>query len=233
MKSVNKNYVGLGLLFLPFFSFCQKYWEASLSPGASVYYGDLTVPDVTFRETHLALQLGIKRYFNGQDAIRLNVLHGTISGDDNNYPSHQGRGNKFVGKFTEFAVMGEIDLKGRRRFSKKKGYQKTASPYIMFGLSGIHSMPEVTYGQPDSKDIGVDYPAWHFGMPFGAGYKFDVNERIVVGAELGLRLTLSDYLDGTQASGNAYKNDSIFFGGLTVGYRFMKGKRPKRVVSIG
>ena len=128
--------------------------------------------------------------------------------------------------------MGEIDLKGRRRFSKKKGYQKTASPYVMFGLSGIYSKPDVTYGQPNSKDKGVDYPAWHFGMPFGGGYKFDISEQLVFGMEMGLHLTLSDYLDGTQASGNAYKNDAFFFGGLTVSYRFMKFKR-RRVVSMG
>ncbi len=232
MKSMNKFITGLALLCLPAFCFSQNYWEVGLAAGASVYYGDLTVPAVTFKETHLAGQISLKRYFNGEHAIRLNVLHGTFSGDDNNFKSLSSRGNKFVGKFTEFAFMGELDLKGRRRFSKKKGYQKTASPYIMVGLSGIYSNPDVTYGQPDSKDKGVNYPSWHFGIPIGGGYKFDINERITVGAELGLRLTLSDYLDGTQASGNAYKNDAFLFSGITAGYRFVKGKR-KRVVSIG
>ncbi|MBI1226963.1 MAG: hypothetical protein GC192_17155 [Bacteroidetes bacterium] len=220
MKSVNKLLTGLVLLAFPLFCFSQNYWEISLSPGASVYYGDLTVPIITFKETHFAEQISIKRYYR-DNALRFNVLHGTLSGDDSNYSRNRSRGNKFVGKFTEFALMGEIDLKGRRRFSKKLGYQKTASPYIMFGLSGIYSKPDVTYGSPDSKDIGIDYPSWNFGMPVGVGYKFDLNERVVFGAELGLRLTLSDYLDGTQASGNAYKNDAFFFGGITVGYRII------------
>jgi opacity protein-like surface antigen len=174
------------------------------------------------KQTHLAGQLSIKRYFHGEHALRFSLLHGTISGDDANYPSHSDRGNSFKGKLTEFSFMGEIDLKGRKRFSKKLGYQKTSSPYIMFGMSGINCKPDVVYGQADSKDKGVELPKWHFGMPVGAGYKFDFNERVVFGVELGLRLTLSDYLDGTQASGNAYKNDSFMFAGLTASYRLHK-----------
>lgn len=224
MKTMSKIFAGLLFLATPVFGFCQKYWEVSLTPGAIVYYGDLTVPDVTMRETHLAGQFNLKRYFDGEHALRFGVLHGTISGDDRNYERLSGRGNRFKGRLTEFSVMGELDLRGRRRFSKRAGYQKTSSPYIMFGFSGVYCKPDVTYGQPDSKDKGIDYPNWHFGTPFGAGFRFDANERVVFGVELGLRLTLSDYLDGTQASGNAFKNDAFVFGGVTAGYRFQKRK---------
>lgn len=222
MKSMYRFALGLCLMASPIFVFSQDFWEVGVAPGAIVYYGDLTVPDVTLKETHLGGQLSVKRYFHGDNAIRFNALFGTISGDDKNYERNSIRGNSFVGHLAEFAVMGEIDLKGSRRFSKKVGYQRTGSPYLMFGLSGIYCNPKVTYGQPDSKDKGIDYPSWHFGMPFGGGYKFDINERVVVAAELGIRLTLSDNLDGTQASGNAYKNDSFVFFGLTAAWRFEK-----------
>lgn len=222
MKSMYKFIAGLVFLAIPFFGFSQNYWEVSISPGALVYYGDLTVPAVTFKETNLAGQLSIKRYFGGENALRFNVLHGTISGDDKNYERISVRGNRFVGRLTEFSLMGEIDLRGRQRFTKRGGYHKTSSPYVMFGLSGIHCKPDVVYGQPDSKDKGIDYPDWHFGMPFGAGFKFDANERLVFGIELGIRLTLSDYLDGTMFSGNSFKNDAFVFGGITAAYRFQK-----------
>lgn len=225
MKAVKDFLVCFFMFFIPAFCVAQNYWEVSLSPGATIYYGDLTVPIITFKDSHMAGQLSLKRYFNGEHAMRFNIIHGSLSGDDNNYQKNSARGNNFIGRITEFSLMGEIDLKGRRRFSRRLGYQKTTSPYIMFGLSGIYSKPKVHYGQPDSKDIGVDYPNWHFGMPFGAGFKFDANERIVIGLEVGLHLTLSDYLDGTQASGNAYKNDAFYFGGLTASYRFMKKRK--------
>jgi opacity protein-like surface antigen len=225
MTSLKNLLAGLVLLFSPLCVFSQDYWEVSITPGAIVYFGDLTVPNVTFKETHLAGQINIKRYFKGEHALRFNVIHGTISGSDFNYDRLSTRGNSFVGRLTEFSLMGEIDLKGRRRFSKKLGYQRTTSPYVMGGFSGIYSKPDVVYGEPDSKDKGVDYPDWHFGIPVGGGLKFDLNEHVVFGVEVGIHLTLSDYLDGTQASGNSYKNDAIFFGGLTAGYRFMKVKK--------
>jgi hypothetical protein len=219
---MNRILTCFAFLALPVFMFSQNFWEVSLTPGSMVYYGDLPVPYVTFKETHLGGQLAIKRYFHGEHAIRLGVLHGTISGNDADYASHSGRGNSFIGRLTEFSVMGEIDLRGRKRYTKKLGYQKTWSGYIMFGLSGIYCNPEVTYGEQNSKDLGIEYPNWHFGMPIGGGFKKDLNERLYIGAEAGLRLTLSDYLDGTQASGNAYKNDAFFFGGISAGYRFQK-----------
>jgi hypothetical protein len=38
---------------------------------------------------------------------------------------------------------------------------------------------------------------------------------------LSYRFTVSDFLDGTQVSGNAYNNDSYTFGGISAGYRFI------------
>ncbi len=230
MIYMNKLMAVLVLLALPMLGFSQNYWEVTLSPGGIVYFGDLTVPDVTFQQTHLGGQLSVKRYYHGEHAIRINALYGTISGADKNYDRNSLRNNSFEGQLAEFSLMGELDLKGRKRYTKKLGYQRTFSPYLLAGFSGIYCKPEVTYGQPDSKDLNVDYPSWHFGMPVGGGVKFDTNERLFFGLEFGLRLTLSDYLDGTQASGNAYKNDSFAFGGLMAGYRFQVHKKAPKVV---
>ncbi len=225
MNYRNKTLTILSLLVLPFVGFTQKYWEVGLTPGAMVYFGDLTVPRVTMKETHVAGQINIKRYFDREHALRLNVVHGTIAGSDFNYDRNSVRGNQFVGKLTEFSLMGELDLKGRKRYSKKFDYHRTHSPYIMVGIAGTYCDPEMTYGQPDNADIAIDYPAWHFAMPIGGGFKLDLSEKIFIGAEFGMRFTLSDYLDGTQASGNAFKNDSYAFGGLSMGYRFLKFHR--------
>jgi opacity protein-like surface antigen len=217
---MNKLTASLLLLTLPILGFSQNYWEVTLNPGGIVYFGDLTVPDVTLKETNLAGQISVKRYYQGEHAIRFSALYGTISGADKNYDRNSIRNNSFVGRLAEFSLMGELDLKGRKRYTKKLGYQRIFSPYVMMGLSAVYCKPDVTYGQPDSADKDINYPDWHFGIPFGGGVKFDINERLFFGMELGLRLTLSDYLDGTQASGNAYKNDSFAFTGVTAGYRF-------------
>ncbi|MCC6726046.1 MAG: hypothetical protein IT258_16185 [Saprospiraceae bacterium] len=229
---MNRSLACLLLAFLPIFGFSQNYWEVNVTPGVMAYYGDLTVPDIKFREAHFAGQLNLKRYFKGEHAIRVNVLHGTISGDDNNFDRNRGRGNKFTGQLSEFSIMGELDMKGRKRYNKKGDYNKVGSFYLVMGFAGTYCKPEVSYGNPENQDASISYPAWHFAVPIGGGFKFDLNEHLFLGAEFGMRLTLSDYLDGTQESGNAFKNDAYGFGGVSLGYRFDKHMKSSRVQSF-
>ncbi len=220
MKST-KLILAVSLLFiLPVLSFSQKFWEISASPGLMNYYGDLTPPLFTVKEVFFGGQLSARRYFDREHALRVNILHGKLAGDDHNFDRNYLRGNSFEGRLTEFAIMGEIDFKGRKRFSTRNGYEKIASLYMFGGGSVAYFDPTVQYGSPESRDEKIDYIKWHVGMPIGGGVKIDVNEEIVVGLEISYRFTISDFLDGTQASGNAYKNDSYTFGGISIGYRF-------------
>ncbi|MBI1224654.1 MAG: hypothetical protein GC192_05415 [Bacteroidetes bacterium] len=219
MKSTKLILAGCLIFMLPIVSFSQKFWEISASPGLMNYYGDLTPPLFTVKEVNFGGQLSVRRYFDREHAIRVNILHGKLAGDDHNFDRNYLRGNSFEGRLTEFAVMGEIDFKGRKRFSTRHGYEKMASLYLFAGGSVAYFDPTVHYGNPDSKDKDIDYIKWHIGMPIGGGVKIDVNEKLVIGLELSYRFTISDFLDGTQASGNTYKNDSYTFGGVSVGYR--------------
>ncbi len=220
MKSSKLIAVGCFLLLFPVLSQGQKFWEISAAPGLMNYYGDLTPPLFTVKEVFLGGQLSVRRYFDREHAIRVNILHGKLAGNDLNFDRNYLRGNSFEGRLTEFSVMGELDFKGRKRFSTRHGYEKMASLYLFGGGSVAYFDPTVHYGSVDSKDADLDYIKWHIGMPIGGGVKIDVNKKLVIGLELSYRFTISDFLDGTQASGNAYKNDSYTFGGVSIGYRF-------------
>lgn len=223
MKSL-KVLLAYCLLFtLPTLSFSQKkYWEVSVSPGLMNYYGDLTPPLFTVKEVTFGGQVSIRRYFDREHAIRVNVLHGKLAGNDRNFDRNYLRGNSFEGKLTEVAIMGEWDFKGRKRFSTRHGYHKTSSLYLFAGGSVAYLDPEVRYGSTQSPDLTTDNVTWHMGMPIGGGVKIDINDRILVGLELSYRFTISDLIDGTQASGNSLKNDSYTFGGISLGYRLFK-----------
>lgn len=227
MKSI-KLFVGCLLMLLPVFSFAQKkHWEISSGIGVMNYYGDLTPPLFTLKEVHIGGQLSIRRYFDREHAIRLNVVHGKLSGNDRNFDRNYLRGNRFEGNLTEVALMGELDFKGRKRYSARRGYQKMTSLYFMGGASVAYFAPEVVYGQRDSEDISKEYTKWHIGMPIGGGVRIDANQKLVFSLEIGYRFTISDFIDGTQASGNAYKNDSYTFGSVSVGYRIFDKEKPK------
>ncbi|MCU0345985.1 MAG: DUF6089 family protein [Saprospiraceae bacterium] len=213
--------LGLALMILPLFAVAQKHWEVSAGVGAMNYYGDLTPPLFTIKEVHLGGQLSVRRFFDRQHAVRLNLLHGKLSGSDRNFDRNYLRGNSFEGQLSEISIIGEFDVRGHKRFSKKHGFQKISSLYFFGGGSVAYFNPVVKYGTSDSRDEEIDYINWHVGMPIGGGVRIDMNERIVLGIELAYRFTISDFLDGTQATGNAYKNDSYTFGGAWIGYRFM------------
>lgn len=191
------------------------------------YYGDLTPPLFTVKEVNFGGQMSVRRYFDREHAIRVNILHGMLAGDDHNFDRNYLRGNSFEGRLTEIAVMGELDFKGRKRFSTRFGYERMASLYLFGGGSIAYFDPKVHYGSPNNRDEDIEYIKWHIGMPIGGGVKIDFNEKLYVGLELSYRFTISDFLDGTQATGNAYKNDSYTFGGVSVGYRLFDKAKEK------
>lgn len=228
MKSTKLILAACLLFMLPVFSMAQKFWEVNVSPGLMNYYGDLTPPLFTVKEVNFGGQISARRYFDREHAIRVNILHGKLAGDDHNFDKNYLRGNSFEGQLTEFALMGELDLKGKKRFSTRFGYERMASLYLFGGGSIAYFNPKVNYGIKNNDDVEIDYIKWHIGMPIGGGVKIDLNEKIIIGLELSYRFTISDFLDGTQATGNAFRNDSYTFGGVSVGYRFFDRKKEKK-----
>ncbi|MFL5789461.1 MAG: DUF6089 family protein, partial [Flavisolibacter sp.] len=112
------------------------------------------------------------------------------------------RNLSFQSSITELSVVGEFytfDLSNKRW-----------SPYVFAGLAVFHFNPyaydkmnnkvflkplstegEGLQGYPDSKP----YSLTQLAIPFGAGVKYAINDNILIGAEVGLRKTFTDYLD--------------------------------------
>lgn len=232
MKKTRLTLAVFALFLLPAFSFSQKYWEVSASPGLMNYYGDLTPPLFTIKEVYLGGQVNVRYFFDREHAVRLNLLRGSLAGDDRNFDRNYLRGNSFSGQLTEVAIMGEKDFKGRKRFSTRTGYHKMSSLYLFAGGSLAYFNPTVHYGTPNNEDVNEEFQKWHIGMPIGGGVRIDASEKLVFGLELGYRFTISDFLDGTQASGNAFQNDSYTFGGVSVGYRFIRKPKAKQAEEV-
>ena len=209
------------MLVLPCFSFSQSYTEGTFSYGVASYYGDMSREFLSADEINPSVQLSLNRYFDNQHALRINLLLGKITGDDRNDDALAQRGNAFQATVFEASIIGQYDLIGNQRFSRRVGFKRTFTPYFFVGGGVIYANPKVTYSNPNNQDASIDYPNVHIFAPLGGGLKYDVNLKIFFGLEAGLRITISDYLDGVQASGNAYSNDGYIFGGLTVGYRFI------------
>jgi hypothetical protein len=100
-------------------------------------------------------------------------------------------------------------------------YGFTHTPYVYLGLSFFQ------YGTRDGDDED-------FAIPLTVGYKVKLNERLILGAEIGARTTFTDNIDLSNPNdsdtfdgenfGNINSNDWFVFSGFTLTYTF--GKRP-------
>lgn len=190
-------------LFFPVLLSAQQRLHVTLFGGFSNYQGDLKDKAFTLDESNGAFGVGIRYDITSHLALRSSINYGRIKADDKlNRPSLQFRNLSFQSKVLELNLLGEYTI-----FDLN---QKRFSPYVFGGIAAFRFNPYAhdsagtkfflrplsTEGQglsshPDRKP----YRLTQFAVPFGAGVKYRINENAVLGYELGLRKTFTDYLD--------------------------------------
>ena len=128
----------------------------------------------------------------------------------------QQRNLSFNANVWELAVQGDFNF--YRFMPGEPGYNFT--PYITFGVGAFNYDPYAilddkkyflrplnTEGQGNSSTGRKPYSSMSFSIPFGAGIKYSINERINIGAEIVHRITGTDYLDDVSTT---YVDPSIF-----------------------
>ncbi|MEK7257434.1 MAG: DUF6089 family protein, partial [Bacteroidota bacterium] len=223
---MNRIYLLSLVLLLPFLASAQEKWEGGLFLGYSNYLGDLVEPTLTLDEANPAFGLLLRNHVTQNLGLRLNFLYGKISGDDANYDRNAARGAKFESNVVELSLLGEFEFFGHKRFGDDGAFRKTFSPYIFGGLGMNVANPDlVAQAQRPGyeglqEDLDADPSRVRFSVPLGGGIRFDVNRKLNLGLEWGLRLTFNDYLDGISMGGDPDDNDTYVFGGAVIGFRF-------------
>lgn len=184
----------------------SQYLEYGVGVGGSVYWGDLNAPDfgTNVSNTNLAIQAMAKLNFSNYIAVKGNLLYGKLSGDDaNSYLDWQKQRNlDFTSTLIELALLGELHI-----FGYNFGEENPISPYITAGIAGFYFNPKtqldgVTYELQPLGTEGQGMPGFAskynrlaFAIPFGAGAKFKVNDRINFSIDILARRTFTDYID--------------------------------------
>ncbi len=163
-------------------------------------------------------------------SLRLNAAYGAFQGDDANFADRLGtRGFSFKGSATDLSLLGEWDLRGKKRY-KNGNFNKLISPYVFGGVGLGYIDPTTTFNSNFPENQGVlddkkgDFTPITPVLPMGGGIRLDLSPRITLAAELGLRMTFSDYVDGISQSANPSHNDWYMFSGLSLAYRFGRFK---------
>lgn len=228
-------------LFVPLLLFCafglsaqtkfksnDRYWEAGMLLGAANYSGDLAEKDIYLSETRLSYGAFTRYFLTKHYVVRAHLYVCSISGDDANAtaPLVRQRSVRFGANMLEVGFSGEWHILGKERYSNTGIHQHFLSPYLFLGLGGVLSAvkPEY-YGAPQDRDKYLTLPLPEKGeqqqfitAQMGIGVRADINERFVIGAEMGVRPMFSDLLDGVSLNGNPDKNDWYYLGGVTLSF---------------
>ncbi|MEM9546429.1 MAG: DUF6089 family protein [Bacteroidota bacterium] len=201
--------------FLGLSSAKSQYLEYGLGIGGSVYWGDLNAPDFStnMSNTNLAFQGMAKLNFSRYTALKVNLLYGKLSGDDgNSFLEWQKQRNlDFESTLVELAILGEFHL-----FGYNFGEENPLSPYVTAGIGAFYFNPTTQYEGVtyELQPLGTEgqglpgfpskYSRLSVAIPFGAGVKLKVNERVNLSVDILARRTFTDYIDDISTNYVAY-----------------------------
>lgn len=212
-------------LLMPLCMTAQKT-EVGVFAGLATYQGDFVGPDLTLKDAGPAFGLLAKYHLNNKLSIRAALNLGQLKGDDNNFDDNRRRGFSFKSGFFDLSGSIEYSFLSKNRYDDGGTFKKGFSPFIYVGLGFVNATPDVTTA--NGKELTAaenDASSLHFMIPIGGGLKFDLTESLTLAADVSLRPTFSDYLDGLSESGNPNENDWYALGGLTLTYRLSPGNR--------
>ena len=220
-------------------SLIPKY-EIGIHAGAFVYQGDLTPNGLgDFKTMKPGFGISATRNINTLYAIRLQLLRGSLKGDDAKYENpdwRQQRNFNFKSPATELSLLGIRNITG---LIPNEAGIFNFSPYVFAGISYSflkikrdwsnfnydHFAGETGVVTGLDEDINHKLPKGILFIPVGAGVRYGINEKLSFTVEGTYRVLDTDYLDGFSQAANPDKNDhyhTLMFGLI---YSFGKQNR--------
>ena len=213
-------------------------YELGLHVGTFVYQGDLTPNDYgAFNTMKPGFALTATRNLNARYAIRLQLLRGSLKGDDSKYNNpdwRQQRNFKFKTPVTELSLQAVRNI---LRLKSNDAGIINFSPYLFGGVSYsflnikrdwsqfnyAHFAGEAAVTDGLNEDINHKLPKGLFSFPIGAGLRYGITEKLSASLEGTYRIIGNDYLDGFSRAANPEMADHYHTLMLGVIYSF--GKR--------
>ncbi|MBS1776637.1 MAG: hypothetical protein JSS64_10205 [Bacteroidetes bacterium] len=199
--------------------------EIGANGSGFLYQGDLSdKPYGNFKDMHLGGGLYVKYYISPTFAVRANYYQGELSGNDADFQEEwrQKRAYKFWSPLSEFSIMGEADLFGRRKFASyilDAPHSQRWSVYANLGVGVAFVNAQRDWSKMDRSYFRLDAPdrieqdsankpdRVVFVIPAGLGIRYDLSKHVSVFAEAGYRFTFTDNLDGYKYSVFSAKYD--------------------------
>ena len=200
--------------------------EIGVFLGGSNYVGD--VGSTTYiNPNELAFGALYKWNKSPRHAYRFSITHGKITNDDSksSVSGRKQRDYDFENTVTEISAGLEFNFFD---FNLHQMDRKI-TPYVFSGLSFFNYNELFVVGGETEED----YSETSFAIPMILGIKSNITPKLILGAEVGVRYTFTDNLDGSNPKnenlqtlkfGNTNSNDWYVFTGFTLTYTF--GEKP-------
>lgn len=210
-------------LIIAFFTFLSlsvfsQAAEIGVLGGTSYYLGDLN-PTHHFYNPKLGGSIYYRDQIRNSDrlSLRIQLSYGTVQAFDADGKSEAqlNRNLSFQSKILEIGPMLEINFLPFEIGSRRK----PGTPYLFIGISYFKMNPMGRYnddwielqslkteGQGSEFNSDKPYKLNQISIPFGVGFKVNINSRMSLGLEYGIRKTFTDYLDDVSGS---YVNPAI------------------------
>lgn len=172
--------------------------------GLAAYNGDLVDKIFPKKVTNGAIGITANYELKDQIMIRAGFTYSVVGGADrfSKDSALRARNLSFETSLFEFSAVGEYYL-----FNL---YERRYSPYIFAGFAVYHFDPYAFNGTTTKiylKPLSTEgqglpgyanrqpYNLTQVAIPYGAGIKFAINDKLRVGLEFGIRKLFTDYLD--------------------------------------
>lgn len=198
--------------------------------GGSNYIGDVGSSDY-IRPNSLAVGGVFKWNVSERYAYRASIMFSTLHASDKMSDS-RGRFERGL-NFSNQVFEGALGMEFNFWEFDLGPFSRSVTPYI-YGGGAVVRYEDFNYDFTTNKKVEEEVrKKTTFAIPMALGVKAKINTRFVLGAEIGVRYTFTDNLDGSYPSdpkkensrfGNVLSDDWYVFSGFTLTYTF--GKEP-------
>ena len=199
MTNLKKHHLLLPFLFLLPLAQQAQNLHASVMLGLSNYNGDLHPKFYALSQSKFHAALGAKYDISEKISLRAHFTYGKAGASDAKSKSaaQKARNLNFKTTLLELHAGAEYHL-----FSFNEQWW---SPYLFAALGIYHFNPKTADGGVALRPLATEaqgasgspkkYGTTQLCIPFGAGFKYALNEDMRVGLEFGFRKLFTDYLD--------------------------------------
>jgi hypothetical protein len=211
--------------------------EILLGAGSTSFFGDLGganqigshfVKDLDFSTTRPVFVAGYRYKLNQNNSLRGNLSVGLLTGADKLTQEvfRHNRNLSFRTPIVEFGAIYEVYINKEKvghRYNIKSahGFKRFRFAFYAFtGVTGFWFNPQAKFNGhwTNLQPLGTEgqglpgerrkYSRVSVGVPLGLGVKHSISKFMSIGFEIGVRYTLTDYLD--DVSRNYYDSDKIY-----------------------